>query len=60
MSLLKLDIKYNLLMFNGEVNAEKLDEWVRKIEVYCGIQKLTGDKAKIKLSSLRLGGNSLI
>ena len=40
MTLLKLYIKYNLPMFNGEVNAEKLDDWVRKINVYCRIQKL--------------------
>ena len=26
MPLLKLEIKYNLPMFNGEVNAEKLDD----------------------------------
>ena len=44
--LLKLDIKYNLPMFNGENDAKKLDGWVRKIEVYCRIQKLLGDEAK--------------
>jgi hypothetical protein len=26
--LLKLDIKFKLLMYNGEVNAEKLDNWI--------------------------------
>ena len=31
MPLLKLDIKYNFPMFNGKVNAEKNDYWVRKI-----------------------------
>jgi hypothetical protein len=25
---LKLDIKFELLMYNGEVNAEKLDNWI--------------------------------
>ena len=39
--LLKFDIKYNLPMFNGENDAKKLDDWVRKIEVYCRIQKLS-------------------
>ena len=37
--LLKLDIKFKLLMYNGEVNAEKLDNWIHQIEVYCRIQK---------------------
>ena len=27
--LLKLDIKFELPMYNGEVNAEKLDNWIR-------------------------------
>ena len=45
--LLKLDIKYNLPMFNGENDAENLDDWVRKIEFYCRIQKFPGDEAKI-------------
>ena len=46
-SLLKHYIKYNLSMFNGEVNVKKLNGWNRKIEVYCSIQKLIGDEAKI-------------
>ena len=30
---LKLDIKFELTIYNGEVNAEKLDNWIRQIEV---------------------------
>ena len=30
--LLKLDIKFELPMYNGEVNAEKLDNWIRHID----------------------------
>jgi hypothetical protein len=33
-SSLKLDIKFELPIYNGEVNAEKLDNWIRQIEVY--------------------------
>jgi hypothetical protein len=36
--LLKLDVKFNLPMYNGEPNAEKLDNWIRQIEVYCCVQ----------------------
>jgi hypothetical protein len=27
--LLKLDVKFSLPMFNGDVNSEKLDNWIR-------------------------------
>ena len=33
--LLKLDVKFDLPMFNGEANAEKLNNWIRQIEIYC-------------------------
>jgi hypothetical protein len=49
---LKLDIKFELPMYNGELNAEKLDNWIRQIEVYCRIQKFTEDVVKIQLASL--------
>jgi hypothetical protein len=44
---LKLDIKFELPIYNGEVNAEKLDKWIRKIEVYSKIQKIQDDEKKI-------------
>ena len=34
---LKLDIKFELPIYNGEINAEKLDNWIHQIEVYCRI-----------------------
>jgi hypothetical protein len=58
--LLKLDIKFKLPMYNGEVNAEKLDNWIRQIEVYCRIQKIQDDETKIQLASLRLDSATLI
>jgi hypothetical protein len=57
---LKLDIKFELPIYNGEVNAEKLDDWIRQIEVYCRIQKIQDDETKIHLASLRLDGSTLI
>jgi hypothetical protein len=44
---LKLDIKFELPLYNGEVNAEKLDNWIRQIEVYSIIQKIQDDETKI-------------
>ena len=44
---LKLDIKFELPMYNREINAENLDNWIRQIEVYCRIQKFTKDHIKL-------------
>jgi len=33
-SLIKLDVKFDFLMYDGELNAEKLDNWIRQIDVY--------------------------
>ena len=57
---LKLDIKFDLPTYNGELNAENLDDWIRQIEVYCKIQKITDDSENIKFSTLRPRGTALI
>jgi hypothetical protein len=58
--LLKLDIEFEFPMYNGEVNAEKLDNWIHQIEVYCRIQRITDDETKIQLASLRLDSATLL
>ncbi len=35
--LIKLDIKFDLRIYDGELNAEKLDNWIRQIDVYCRV-----------------------
>ena len=47
-------------MFNGEVNAEKLDNWIRQLEVYLRIQNLHDDHTKIQLALLRMDGAALV
>jgi hypothetical protein len=47
-------------MYNEEVNAEKLDNWIRHIEVYCRIQRIKNHETKIQLTSLRLDSVTLI
>lgn len=47
-------------MFNGEVNAEKLDNWIRQLEVYLRIQNMHDDATKIQLASLRMDGAALV
>ena len=56
---LKIDIKFDLPVYNGELNAEKLDKWISQIEVYYRIQNFTEDSIKIQLAPLRLGGTAL-
>jgi hypothetical protein len=58
--LLKLDVKFDLPMFNGEANAEKLNNWIRQIEVYCRVQQIKEEDVKIQLASLRLTGTALV
>ena len=47
-------------MYNGEVNAENFDNWIRQLEVYCKIQNLQEDDIKIQLASLRMEGATLV
>ena len=47
-------------MYDGEVNVERLDNWIRQIEVYCSIQRIKDDETKIQLASLRMENATLI
>eukprot|EP00253_Pinus_taeda_P035632 PITA_35632 len=58
-SFIKLDVKFDLPIYDGELNAEKLDNWIRQIDVYCRVQSIDSDKSKIQLASLYLGGTAL-
>jgi hypothetical protein len=60
MPLLKLDVKFELPIYDGEVNAEKLDNWIRQMEVYCSVQQIKEEVTQIQLASLRLAGTTLI
>jgi hypothetical protein len=60
MPLLKLDVKFKLSMYDGEVNAERLDNWVRQMAVYCSVKKIKDEATQIKLASLRLAGTTLM
>ena len=55
-SLLKLDVKFELPVYDGEMNPEKLDNWIKQLDVYCCIQNISSDKTKIQLATLRMGG----
>ena len=48
----KLNVKFYLPMYNDKSNAEKLNNWIRQLELYCRIQQILEDEAKIQLASL--------
>ncbi len=56
---IKLDVKFDLPKYCGELNAEKLDDWIQQVEVYCRVQNLLDDVDRIQLATLRLGGTTL-
>jgi hypothetical protein len=58
--LIKLDVKFEFPMYDGEVNAKRLDKWVIHMEVYCSVQQIKDEATQIKLASLRLAGTTLI
>jgi hypothetical protein len=60
MPLLKLDVKFELPIYDGEVNAEKLENWVKHMDVYCSVQQIKDEATQIKLASLKLAGTALI
>jgi hypothetical protein len=60
MPLLKLDVKFVLPMYDGEVNADKLDNWVRHMEVCFNVQQIKYEATKIRLASLHLKITTLI
>jgi len=49
MHLLKLNVNFELLTYDGELNVDKLDNWIKKIEVYCRVEKITDETGKIQL-----------
>jgi hypothetical protein len=58
--LLKLYVKFSLVLFNGDANPEKLDNWIRQVEVYCHVQHIDEEEVKVQLASLRLEGTALV
>lgn len=36
-SLIQLDVKFDLPIYDGKLNAKKLNNWIRQIDVYCKV-----------------------
>jgi len=57
---LKFEVKFDLPIFTTEVNAKKLDHWIKQVDVYYRIQHIVKDVDKIQLATLKMGGTSLV
>lgn len=57
-SLAKVDFKIEISMYNGDLDAEKLDFWVDRLESYFSIGRYT-HKEKIMLTCLKLNGYAM-
>ena len=44
---LKLVVKFEFRMYNGEVNTKNMDNWICQLEAYCRIHNLQEDHIKI-------------
>jgi len=58
--LIKLDVKFYLPIYGGELNVEKLHNWIRHIDVYYRVHNINPERRKIHLASLHLGGIALM
>ena len=55
----KLDVKFELPIYDGELNAERLDNWIKQLEADCRVQGIKDDPSKIQLATLRMSGMAL-
>ena len=53
-------MKFDLPVYDGELNAEKLDHWIIQIDVYCRVHNIDSERIKIQLASLCLRGTILV
>jgi hypothetical protein len=52
LQLLKLDVKFKIPTYDGELNAKKLDNWIKHIDVYYSVQNIMDEATKIHLATL--------
>ncbi|TXG50795.1 hypothetical protein EZV62_023319 [Acer yangbiense] len=55
---LKVDFKVDIPVYDGIINAEKLDRWIDRLEIYYTVNKYSKSQ-KIKFASLKLSSHAL-
>ena len=56
----KVEEKVEIPTFGGEVDDDKLNNWLNQLEVYIQIQGVLGDVNKISFARLKMDGHALI
>lgn len=56
----KLEVNFDLKSYEGEINAEKLGQWLKQMEVYFHVKKIENDEEKIEITTLKLEGHHLV
>ena len=54
MPLLKLDVKFDFPMYNGELDVQKLHNWIKQIELYYRVKKMMDEESTVQLDTLQL------
>lgn len=57
---LKLEAKFDFPTYVGEFIVEKLDFYIKQIEVYCRVHEILDVRMKIQLATLKLASSTLI
>jgi len=56
----KVEAKVEILTFEGEVDAEKVKNWLKQLEVYFQIHGVVNDVDKISFSRLNMSRHALV
>jgi len=56
----KVEAKVEIPTFGGEVDAEKVNNWLKQLKVYFQIHGVVNDVDKISFSKLNMSGHALV
>jgi len=56
----KVEAKVDIPNFGGKVDAKKVNNWLKQLEVYFQIHGVINDVDKISFSRLKMSGHALV
>lgn len=57
---LKLEVKFDIKYFGTKIDAEKLNQWLKQLEVFFRVQKVEYDREKIEISTQKIERHALV